>query len=70
MTARRTYGLLSIAQRHPRMFAAMHRAQPVADDLARVVRGQPYTWPQVPWRSDAPARRRNEPRASRFGEMA
>lgn len=39
-------------------------------EQARVIRGEPYTWPMVPWRSDAPARRRDEPRPSRFGELA
>lgn len=33
----------------------------------RIVRGEPYIWP-IPWRSDSPARRRDEPRPSRFGE--
>jgi len=63
--SRRTYGLLSIAQRHPRMFAAMH-----ATAADRIIRGEPYSWhPLVPWRTDKPARRRDEPRASRWGDV-
>jgi hypothetical protein len=93
--SRRIYGLLQIAQRHPRMFAAMHAtatdlsdvrdggdgfqlpnsamsfAQDCADAVAklRTLRGEPYTWACVPWRTDTPARRRDEPRASRWGDL-
>ncbi len=63
--SRRTYGLLSIAQRHPRLFAAMHPQR----EQARIIRGEPYTWACVPWRTDKPARRRDEPRASRWGDL-
>lgn len=34
---RRTYGVLAIAQRHPRLFAALHR-------LLVLVTGQPDAW--------------------------
>lgn len=64
--SRRTYGVLQISQRHPKLFARMHGIA----ERARVIRGEPYTWPMVPWRSDKPARRRDEPRSSRFGELA
>lgn len=93
--SRRTYGVLQIARRHPRLFTALHRS---ADDRAdvrdgsdgypranaamrfaleceaataqlRTLRGEPYIFANVPWRSDAPARRRYEPRASRFGDL-
>lgn len=67
--SRRTYGLLSIAQRHPRMFAAMHHKV----EAARVVRGEPYTWANVPMRTDRlprpAAERRSGPRASRWGDL-
>lgn len=85
MTRRRTYGLLSIAQRHPRLFARMHeRAKdahhvPLAQEcetaasMLRTLRGEPYIWAAVPWRSDRAQRpaadRRTGPRASRFGEL-
>ena len=62
---RRTYGIMTIARRHPRLFAAMH---PVREQ-ARVVRGEPYLWACVSWRTDKPARRRDEPRASRFSDL-
>ena len=42
----------------------------IAAEQTLVVRGEPYIWPQVPWRNDAPARRRDEPRASRWGDLS
>lgn len=40
------------------------------NEAARVIRGEPYTWPQVPMRTDGPTRRRLDgPRASRFGDL-
>jgi hypothetical protein len=85
--SRHTYGLLSIAQRHPRLFAAMHKPshdcatlrggvicrvcdlETIEQEQRRILRGQPYTWACVPWRTDKPARRRDEPRASRWGDL-
>jgi len=61
--------LESLLDAERRAEAARHDAHEAAE-RARVIRGEPYTWPQVPWRSDAsPARRRGEPRASRFGDL-
>jgi hypothetical protein len=61
--------LESLLDAERRAEAARHDAHEAAE-RARVIRGEPYTWPQVPWRSDKPARRRDEPRSSRFGELA
>jgi len=38
-------------------------------EQARIIRGEPYLWPMVPWRTDKPSRRRDEPRASRWGNL-
>lgn len=40
-----------------------------AAELRRVLAGEPYIWPQVQWRSETPARRRGEPRSSRFADL-
>lgn len=35
----------------------------------RVLRGEPYRWRDVPWRSDSPQRRRIDPSPSRFNDL-
>jgi hypothetical protein len=89
MTRRRTYGLLAIAQRHPRLLLALRRpwdhtyaipagavlvnGAPVACAPALPThRGEPYIWPQVPWRTDRVQHGadRRGPRASRFGDLS
>lgn len=38
-------------------------------ETRRILAGEPYLWPQVAWRSETPARRRGEPRSSRFADL-
>ena len=53
----------------PERLDEIQRDEAAKAQQSRVLRGEPYIWAQVPWRSDTPARRRGEPRASRFGDL-
>ena len=61
MTRRHTYGLLAIAQRHPHLLLALHRA------AMEIVRSTPHVWPQV--RPLTTERRQTRPHHSRFGDL-
>jgi hypothetical protein len=56
----------------PRANDAMRFAMDCDEAVARlkILRGEPYLWPQVPWRTETPHRRRDEPHPSRFGDLA
>lgn len=65
----RTYTVLAIARRHPKLYAALRAPKSGAWTPITGSAAQWWQWRNVPWRSDAPARRRDEPRASRFGGL-